>query len=155
MRLAYASASSVSLQEDFARPLVIGYLGFDLPVYRGGRLGAPVATTSVLLRHASPPATLGETSDDQRQYFLRQSELAAWLAGVDPDFGPPDARAVALAAAATLGFEAPGEGDDAEVVAAFWDAADAHVAREGDAGARYAEVIAALDAAVEERRADE
>jgi hypothetical protein len=34
----------VSLSETFPRPLVIGYLAFDLPILEGGVLGAPVAT---------------------------------------------------------------------------------------------------------------
>ena len=39
-----ASGSSVGLAQSFDRLLTIGYLGFDVPVYRGGDLGVPIPT---------------------------------------------------------------------------------------------------------------
>jgi hypothetical protein len=48
LQLAMASSRSVSLVETFARPLVFGYIAFDLPILAGGRLGPPVSTAAQL-----------------------------------------------------------------------------------------------------------
>ena len=48
IKLTMASSRSVSLTETFDRPLVIGYLAFDLPILEGGMLGAPVSTLAQL-----------------------------------------------------------------------------------------------------------
>lgn len=48
LRVTSASARSVSMRETFARPLVVGYLGFDYPILRGGELGRPIPTHSAL-----------------------------------------------------------------------------------------------------------
>ena len=48
LRLAAASARTVSLDETFDPPLVLGYLGFDCAIYEGGKLGSPIPTHSVL-----------------------------------------------------------------------------------------------------------
>ena len=39
---------SISLAEDFARPLVIGYLGFDMAIGPGRVLRPPIPTHTVL-----------------------------------------------------------------------------------------------------------
>jgi hypothetical protein len=54
VKVVSASSSSISLAEDFARPLVIGYLGFDMAIGPGGVLGPPIATHAVLERGVSP-----------------------------------------------------------------------------------------------------
>jgi len=43
-----ASSRFVSLIETFERPLVIGYIGFDMPILKNGRLGAPISTLTQL-----------------------------------------------------------------------------------------------------------
>jgi hypothetical protein len=48
VKIALASSRSVTLNETFERPLVIGYVGFDLPIFVGGRLGGPISTLSQL-----------------------------------------------------------------------------------------------------------
>lgn len=48
LRLAAASARSVSLDETFDPPLIVGYLGFDCAIFRGGILGPPIPTHAVL-----------------------------------------------------------------------------------------------------------
>ncbi len=87
VKLTSASDRSVSLSETFPRPLVIGYLAFDLPILDGGRLGAPVATqaqirgTSVL-----PPTQYGVDANSERvsawlaANAQRVAEVKAWLA---------------------------------------------------------------------------
>jgi hypothetical protein len=54
MRLQWATARSVSLDEDFPRPLVIGYLGFDFPINADGSLGTPIATQHQLEGKSGP-----------------------------------------------------------------------------------------------------
>ena len=48
LRLAAASARTVSLDETFDPPVILGYLGFDCAVFPGGLLGPPVPTQAVL-----------------------------------------------------------------------------------------------------------
>jgi len=64
VKVTMASSRSVSLNETFDRPLVIGYIAFDLPILAGGQLGAPVATLAQLdLRTANgkqAPVMYGE-----------------------------------------------------------------------------------------------
>jgi hypothetical protein len=48
VRVAQASRRSVTLSETFDRPLVVGYLGFDVPVLPTGELGVPIATINQL-----------------------------------------------------------------------------------------------------------
>jgi hypothetical protein len=54
VKVVSASSGSISLAEDFARPLVIGYLGFDMAIGPGGGLGPPIPTHAVLERGVSP-----------------------------------------------------------------------------------------------------
>ena len=44
LRLTYASSRAISMDEDFDRLLVIGYLGFDVEILQNGTLGPPVST---------------------------------------------------------------------------------------------------------------
>lgn len=43
-----ATERAVGLRESFDRPLVVGYLGMDVPYFRSGTLGAPIPTFEVL-----------------------------------------------------------------------------------------------------------
>jgi hypothetical protein len=53
----WATDRSIILSETFDRPLVIGYLGFDFPVMKGGDLGAPIATLNQLSGKGSVDTT--------------------------------------------------------------------------------------------------
>lgn len=48
VKFAAATSRSITLSETFPRPLVIGYVGFDLPILEGGRLGSPISTLAQL-----------------------------------------------------------------------------------------------------------
>lgn len=48
IKYAHATRSSVNLSETFPRPLVVGYLGFDVEILAGGGLGPPVTTLGKL-----------------------------------------------------------------------------------------------------------
>ncbi len=79
-----SSNRSVTLSESFDRLLVIGYLGFDVPVYPGGVLGAPIPTFQRLEGIApTPPPTAGELSLEQSRFKLEEAGLEA-LASKDP-----------------------------------------------------------------------
>ena len=47
-RFLQASRHAVTMQEDFDRPLAIGYLGFDVRVYRDGTVSAPLPSFDIL-----------------------------------------------------------------------------------------------------------
>lgn len=62
-KIATASSRSVTFKQDFDRPLVIGYIGFDMPILKGGRLGAPISTLSQLTDTITlPPAEMGDAN---------------------------------------------------------------------------------------------
>lgn len=48
VRLVQASSRAVTMEEDFDRPLVLGYLGFDVRVFPDGALSAPVPSFATL-----------------------------------------------------------------------------------------------------------
>lgn len=56
LKVVASSARSVSIDEDFVRPVVIGYLGFDMAILSGGLLGPPCPTYAVLERGQQPVA---------------------------------------------------------------------------------------------------
>jgi hypothetical protein len=76
LKLVSATSRSISMNETFPRPLVIGYLGVDLPIEPGGRLGPPVPT---LARISGTRVARGKAS----VYAADQNSerLSAWLKG--------------------------------------------------------------------------
>ncbi len=54
-RFTFATARSVGMQQTFDRPLVVGYLGFDVPVLRSGELGLPMDTRGLIEHPAQAP----------------------------------------------------------------------------------------------------
>lgn len=74
-----ASASSVSLQETFPRLLALGYLGFDVPVFAGGLLGAPIPTFQRLNGDvdSSRGQPLGSLTEDQARVQISFAALKA------------------------------------------------------------------------------
>ncbi|MEN6320982.1 MAG: hypothetical protein ABFD82_19780 [Syntrophaceae bacterium] len=48
VKVVTASSNSISLNETFLRPVVIGYLGFDMEIQSGGELGPPIPTHAIL-----------------------------------------------------------------------------------------------------------
>lgn len=73
LKLASASAGSVSLKETFPRPLVVGYLGFDIPISTNGTLGIPLDTRVRLLaqKPSGPVEGVLSTSVDVNTVLLR------------------------------------------------------------------------------------
>ncbi len=58
VKIATASSRSISLSEAFERPLVVGYVGFDMPILKGGRLGPPISTLAQLADYTSLPTQM-------------------------------------------------------------------------------------------------
>ncbi len=89
VKLVAASSESISLDETFLRPVVIGYLGFDMQIKPGGDLGPPIATHAVLSKEMKyPPA--GTYSDDPTVSCIEKwleadqnhpTELQSWWEG--------------------------------------------------------------------------
>ena len=48
VKIATATSRAVTFSEEFRKPLVIGYVGFDMPILKGGRVGAPISTLAQL-----------------------------------------------------------------------------------------------------------
>ena len=85
VKVASASSRSVSLVETFTRPLVIGYIGFDIPIEAGGRLGTSKPTQSQLTGSPVTPTTayMEDSNSDRLRRWLPQAgnrdRLAEWL----------------------------------------------------------------------------
>lgn len=62
IRLTSASSRSVTLSETFPRPLIIGYVGFDLPIQDRGRLGPAISTRAQLTAERTLPAEAQPTA---------------------------------------------------------------------------------------------
>ena len=62
VRLVQASERAVTMQEDFDRPLVLGYLGFDVRVFPDGTIGAPVRAAT----NAGPSKSWCTVGPDRR-----------------------------------------------------------------------------------------
>jgi len=152
IKFASASDSSIALAESFDRPLVIGYLGFDVPVYRGGDIGAPIPTFERLNgRIADPrPVTAGPLTGDQSQFRVNQDALDA-LAKAHPDHALiimqyvlanlsgkefDDARAALKTAAPQPGAQPAPDGFNA-LLDAYKKAARKYVAVSLNSGPRY------------------
>ena len=61
VKVVAVSARAIMMHETFVRPLAIGYLGFDMAIGVGGRLGPPIPTHAVLhgRRRPESPSSLG------------------------------------------------------------------------------------------------
>lgn len=101
VRVTAAASRSVTLAETFARPLVIGYLAFDLPIMSDGEIGAPVSTQAQLEQR---PVAIGEAlkweKDEMSDRILNwvkgnqqnYDRLVKWLADNKIDADPADIR---------------------------------------------------------------
>jgi hypothetical protein len=81
--LRWATARSISLDEDFPRPLVVGYLGFDFPINEDGTLGTPIATQCQLEARSGPSKKTGERiTTIEYSYTLPElrARITRWLA---------------------------------------------------------------------------
>lgn len=56
VKVATVSSRTITLSEQFERPLVVGYMGFDMPILRGGRLGGPISALAQLSKQKLIPS---------------------------------------------------------------------------------------------------
>lgn len=75
--------SSVGITERFERPLVVGYIAFDVPIDDQGGLGPPLPSLAVLERAAAPPVV------------EREREVGDWNDTLDRLLDSPRAHAAA------------------------------------------------------------
>jgi hypothetical protein len=104
-RFAQASSRAVTMNETFKRPLVIGYLGFDVRVYKDGFLSVPIPSFATITGKATATAYT-ELSKDTRAKFAAMKEMssadldslpdakldAAWQAAVEVGLLGADVR---------------------------------------------------------------
>jgi len=72
LKLASASSRSISFNETFARPMVIGYLAQDYPILEDNRLGNPISTKDVLEGRIPDPLalSLAKLHNEQKEAAL-------------------------------------------------------------------------------------
>jgi hypothetical protein len=83
VKIASASASRVTMAESFDTQLVIGYLGFDVPVYENGDLGGPIPTFERLERRVSDPSEFSRAVNDFTMRNLALRSLTSERGGED------------------------------------------------------------------------
>lgn len=81
VRFVGASDSSVGIAESFDRPLVVGYLGFDVPVFEGPILGTPIPTWARIEQAAAvgPPPGPSDLSARERRTKVDEYALESML----------------------------------------------------------------------------
>jgi hypothetical protein len=62
LKLSSASSHSISMNETFARPLVIGYLAQDYPIFPNGSIRGPISTKDVIEKRVDNPIELSSKS---------------------------------------------------------------------------------------------
>src|SRR5262245_17997407 len=86
VQVSAASSRSISLNETFARPLVIGYLGFDVTIEKDGKLGQIYSTLNQLENRPQLPSEV--VSYDPEDPYVRpcykwlrdnSAKLRAWM----------------------------------------------------------------------------
>jgi hypothetical protein len=89
IKVAAFSRRSVSLDETFPRPLVVGYIAFDLPIYEDGELGERPVSTQVRVRQRGAVsvrhrvhvwARTDPFAYEKLDHWMSRPENAAWLA---------------------------------------------------------------------------
>jgi len=97
LRVVNANSRSITLEEDFARPVVIGYLAFDRQILPDGTLGAPVSTLAkVNGRPAVPPRLVQfDTANYITAWYAKDEVrrvpvLREWLGRSYPGVSMPD-----------------------------------------------------------------
>ena len=91
-----ASSRSVTMDETFPRPLVIGYLGFDIPILERGRLGPLFSTQARLTGRPDVTAAAVEFEEDANSQLIDDwlngegnwDLLVAWLEQQNIDEDP-------------------------------------------------------------------
>lgn len=154
-----ASSAAVSLAESFDRPLVVGYLGFDVPVFSGGVLGVPIPVFERLEGRMSGKAyPAADVSPDMASYNLQLYAFQA-LAGKNPAQALAVAKNVAQKLASpefrdtlqAIGKAETNQSLTRDALAKFTAASDRYVSVGGKSGPRYASYTEVFSAAFDNR----
>jgi hypothetical protein len=168
-----ASSSTVTMAESFDTLLVIGYLGFDVPVYRGGVLGAPIPTFERLEgRGPDTRPDAANLSPQQARYKVGEAALEALIEN-DPDQAlrvmtltvrsldagefwavtktTPDSAAKLLRVAARTKDETRRHAAIGTALKSFKRASSAYVSAGGNSGPRYDRYSDAFEHAFDRR----
>jgi len=90
VKVSAASSNAISIEETFLRPVVIGYLGFDMQIGPGGDLGPSIPTHAVLSKEMQYPFFTGTYINDKYVSCIedwleadqdRPTELQSWWQG--------------------------------------------------------------------------
>lgn len=167
IKFASASSSAVTLSESFDRLLAIGYLGFDVPVFAGAELGAPIPTFAHIEgQEIGEIQRVDVLSFRQQRFKLEEAALEALVRNektlvqsykvmrdVVADLDATefkDAEAKLAVVKATIGT--PNEKSAIEeALGSFKAAAGAYVSVGGTSGPRYETYSAALASAYDKR----
>ncbi|MEM6256681.1 MAG: hypothetical protein AAGI37_00025 [Planctomycetota bacterium] len=86
VKVVSASSGSITLDETFKRPVVIGYLAFDMAIGEGGILGPPIPTLAVFENQATPlmKQTSGERLTSLSVYSQAYKNVRDQAAQGDP-----------------------------------------------------------------------
>jgi hypothetical protein len=115
LRVNSASARTVGLTETFKRPLVIGYLGFDVAIGEGGALGAPLPTLALLEGRGTLAPSLMVAQP--AAYMASRSAMSDIERALRDIAGSDQAAASALAGLNQLGMLVPPEYSSAQTSA--------------------------------------
>lgn len=74
LKVVASSSRSISMVETFPRPLVLGYLGFDMEIDKDGGLGPPIPTYAVLHQNLSDSSGQFTSIERRRRRFLQDLE---------------------------------------------------------------------------------
>lgn len=83
INIATATSRYITLSEAFVRPLVIGYVGFDMPILKGGGIGAPISTLAQLTGVPVIPSSSSSVAQVYRLAALSQMYQALKTMGGD------------------------------------------------------------------------
>ncbi len=169
LRFAAATKLGVVLNEKFKTPLVIGYLGYDLPVYETGDLGAPVLTIERLEEGGGPPLPIGVLSEDQAQVQFRRDSLfrkihtgkitptdaAAVLANIARGIPDQELNGLSEKADKAAKSESLSKEQALDLLNEIWQKIKHYASADGRRGPRYARVIHLYESTLKEGASDE
>ncbi|MEM6504861.1 MAG: hypothetical protein AAF711_05295 [Planctomycetota bacterium] len=123
VKVVSASSGSISLNETFDRPVIIGYLAFDMAIGPHGELGPPVPTLAVADRKAKPLVAAGGDVELQRFALLPAAYATIKKKADEGDRVSAELRAqlngFAQNAIDEIGFEPEDPGDPFEQFTVF------------------------------------
>ena len=99
VRFVHASQRSVTISQEFDRPLVIGYRGLDVKVFKDGRLSAPIPSFSVISGElgASDFKAIAWSYNDLSECYIdwlrkegSREKMVDWLKQENQNINPAD-----------------------------------------------------------------